>query len=1408
MGLWARLYHPTPRPAGFGAGKTLPEPTTSWLQMLTLGWVTPLLIVGFTRPLQKDDLWEIDDGKKITHIADGVRERYDARAAKAPSAPATSSVPSEASRDVDIEKQPEPAPPAPAPTEQAAEAAQKQNKAALISALHAAFWRWIWLSGGLKLIADALTVTSPLVTNALLKFLGEAFLHAKAPEVRKRCAETSFLTTPQLLPNAPSAGKGFGLAIGLAAMQLVAAICENHYQQRIMGVGMLMRSTLISLIFRKSLRLSGKARLDHSKGQITTMMSEDAPRFETAVFTLHHLWIAPIQLLVGIALLINLLRVSALVGLGVVVISFPIQAVLLVVMFSAIQRNIRTTDERVRLLQEVLVGIRSVKMYAWETYFAHRIGSLRDKELTMIRRFSLVLSWLIAVTSMTPIAAATLSFITYSLLKHTLDPATVFSALQLFNIIRLPLLLLPIASSSLTQALVSLDRVAKFLSAEEAPAPFPIDASESSPAVAIDRADFQWEADPEEAAARERKRKEEEGKQKSMSEVMAERKAAAEKKARQKQRERRARKGLPPLPELEDAPEEKEEKTGLEKEPFKLRDITMRVPKGAFVALVGRVGSGKSSLLQALAGEMRKTAGDVVLGGTLAYAQQAPWIVNATLRDNIIFGEPVDEARYQKVLRACSLLPDLETLARGDRTEIGEKGINLSGGQKARVCLARAAYARSDILLLDDPLSAVDAHVGHALVDECFEGAMKGRTRVLVTHQLHVLPRVDRIFVMDHGRIAEEGTYQELLALGGEFARLIDEFGTEKQERRAHTRRKTVVEDDVTDGAPDEALMQEEDRVLGQVQFSTYKKYFRAAGGVAWMPWLLACLTLGQVLQVADNLFLGFWTGQTIRGFGNAEYIAIYASLGAGEAIVAFITAFSFALAAIRASRVLFAAALSHVMRSPVSFFDTTPMGRVVSRLTKDVNTLDQGLSFIFYSLFVGIFSVFGTIGLVFYTFPYLGILFAPLGLAYTAFFLFYRRNSVEVKRLDSLLRSALYSSYIEALAGIAAVRATRQEDRFIQRTETAIDQQNRAAYMNISIARWLNLRLNVFSSALILGIGLFAVGERETINPAKVGVVLTYSLSVMAMLADLVSQFATMEQNLNAVERMIHFGELPTEGATGGKDAPPSDWPAEGNVRFKGVTLAYRDGLPDVLREVSFEIHGGEKIGVCGRTGAGKSSLVQVLLRMFEAKSGTIEIDGVDIRTLDLEQLRARLSVIPQDSLFLGTLRDTIDPMQTRTDAELLEILQQAHLLPGPGQSDPAAEAKFTLDASVGHDGVSLSAGEKQQLALCRVLITRSNIIILDEATSSVDVETDAKLQQTIKTQLADSTLLCIAHRLNTIVGYDRILVMDQGRVAEFDSPLNLYDNPYSIFHSLCEQASIGRDDIIRLRADFAGTT
>ncbi|RDX46560.1 multidrug resistance-associated ABC transporter [Lentinus brumalis] len=1385
-------FRRTPAPPAYGKGQVVPETRASPLSRLLFSWLDPLLSVGFSRPLQADDFWSLPDSRLTGRMTERVEEEF-YKQCSPEERPAilldTGQASSVDNRSGDVTRHSSQSSQKDGPEEETAEAkgaaaATPKSEPSLLKALHGVFWRQFWTAGVLKLVADTLNTTTPLVNQLLLSWLTASYVYSRASD-----EERSVIPKPQGI------GYGIGLAFAIFAMQGHVVAMTN---------GLCIRSSIIGAIFRKALRLSGRARIKHDSGQIATMIAADSARLDLNSVTIHNVWIAPIQIAIGIGLLIRNLGVSALVGLAVLVLAFPIQGILASVMFKQRVKGVSLTDQRARKTSEVLTGIRLIKYYAWEQFYMHQVGMLREREVATMRPMAAAQATLIGFVSVVPIVGTVLSIITYALTGHSLDVAIIFSSVQFFDIIRMPLALFPIVLAQVMDALVGVRRVSTFLRAEELAAPYKIDPA-SEVALDVD-GDFTWEE------VRKANGSAESPDANAKTDVVG-----------QGKDEGKGKDAEPTLPTTA-SPEEKVNEKVQEDKPFELRNLNMRVPKGAFVAIVGRVGSGKSSVLQALIGEMRKTRGNCVFSSTAAYVPQTPWIMNATLRQNIIFGQDEDEERFRQIIKACCLEPDLEMLPNRVATEIGEKGINLSGGQKARVSLARAAYSGADIVLMDDPLSAVDSYVGKKLLDGCLlHGPLADKTRVLVTHALHVLDKADYIYVMDEGAIVEQGTYAELMQRGQMFARLIEEYGSQDKQEELNTEAGDLQnidsKHDVSEAVVPEAaqnlevakdLMQEEERLTGSVTWSTYAKYFRFAGGVVGFVTLVSCVVLSQSSQVANTLFLGFWTSSTIPGFSQGEYMGTYAALGVGSGIFLFLLSLTVSLLSLKASLRMFEAAFNAVVRSPVSFFDTTPLGRIISRLSKDQDTLDAEMSIIATNVILltaHCSSVLGTAGLVFYTFPYLGIIFVPMIILYYFASLYYRRSSVEIKRVDSLLRSNLFASYSETLTGLSTVRAYRSQRRFVSKSEEGLDQENRAYYMTVAIQAWLGVRLDILGNLLILGIGLFAAGFRRSVDPSKIGVVMTYALSITQQFTTLVTTYAHNEQNFNAVERILHYTELPSEGAATTPNDPPPSWPESGAIEFKDVEMAYRPGLPPVLKGVSFQVKPGEKVGIVGRTGAGKSSLLQALFRIVNVQKGAIEIDGRNIADIGLDVLRGRLALVPQDSvLFQGTLRDNIDPQRTRTDAEIIDALRRAGLLPKDGPVDPTVEAKFSLDSSVGDEGSNYSAGEKQLLALCRALVRNSRIIVLDEATSNVDVETDSKVQRTIQTEFASSTLLCIAHRLNTIVYYDRILVMDAGKVAEFDTPLNLFDKEDSIFRSLCNEAKLSRNDIIKIRATVQG--
>ncbi|KAG8979667.1 hypothetical protein FRB94_011257 [Tulasnella sp. JGI-2019a] len=1422
-----------------------PDVSANMFSRTLFSWVFPLLKVGYSRPLQKEDLYALDEPRlsKTTttqlekyfyeRVPPSRRPRYLRPANYVEPLPEpTNPTEKEHSKTLDDDDDdvkrlshigssgnssheegtlPIPATAASKPEKTAAEkkAEEKYKKKypgnaeggkvlvdgkvydqSLVWALSNTFFWQFWSSAGFMIVSSLLQTFSPLVTKKLLRYLTDAYVYHNVT-AEERAA----------LPHIKGPGYGIGLAFALFVMQEVASLCQNQYMMRGMATGYLMRSALTGAISRKALRLSGAARVKHGNGHLITLVSSDCSFMDWAAFLVHMTWIQPMIIVIGMILLCTTLGYSALVGVAVLILNTPVQTLFVRGMFSRRQSQLKIVDQRVRLLQEVLNGIRVIKLYAFETFFKDRIAGYRKQEMRILRTISLLRAAMSASMGFMPILAAILSFITYSLSGHTLDAATIFSALQLFNVIRQPLIMLPMAFTISSDAYVAVKRIGTTLLAEELSDDMVIDPEAPSAIRAF--GDFAWETSGPVEGVMGKGGQGRGGRDYAAHKAKKKAEALAKKEAKE-----RKKKGLPP----KSAEEMGKEKEKDDKAPFELRDIDVDIQRGSLTCIVGTVGSGKSSLLQALIGEMRKIRGEVVFGGTTAYVPQQPWVQNATVRDNILFGRTEDNDRFDQIVSSCALQPDIDILPNGLETEIGEKGINLSGGQKARVCLARAVYFDAEIILLDDPLSAVDAHVSQHLIDECIiNGPLRDKTRFLVTHNLDILPRADHIIVMSGGRIVEQGHYNDLIKNGDAFSHLVEEYGTsakkeddsedeEEEKAKPEKEKKSSAR-----GAAGAAMMQEEEREVGAVSWGVYTHYARSMGSVIWAPLLIFLMGMAQVATVGNNIFLGFWSDQGINAFhSQGPYMAVYAAFGLAAGIFTFFGTFILYLQARTASYNLFNEALGGVMRSKVSWFDTTPLGRITSRMSKDITTLDNQLPMQWNQLLTNGFSVLGAIGLVIYTYNYLGIMFVPLGILYYGFATFYRASSREVKRLDSLLRSYIYTNFGEMLSGLASVRAYQQQEQFIAKTEHSIDVENRAYVLTVVLQRWLGIRLDFLGNCLVLGIALFGVGFRETVQPSKLGVVLTYSLSVTSVFSQLVSIFATVEQDMNTAERISHYAHLPSEGAVVTENDPPSSWPERGCIEFKDVRLRYREGLPEVLKGVSFSTRPGEKIGVVGRTGAGKSSLLQALFRIVEVSGGQITIDGRDLSTMGLDVLRKSIAVIPQEALlYAGTVRQNLDPIGDKSDADLNDALRRAGLI-APGNATPEQTerfAKFQLDATVADEGSNFSGGERQLLALCRALVKNSRVIILDEATSSVDVETDASVQRAIQTEFASQSLLCIAHRLATIAFYDRVLVMDAGQVVEFDEPLVLFDRPDGIFRSMCDKAGLARDDIVKIR-------
>ncbi|KAF9308781.1 hypothetical protein BG003_010617 [Podila horticola] len=1186
--------------------------------------------------------------------------------------------------------------------------------------------------------------------------------------------------------NPPAVWHGYGLAFGMAALAIFQNLLYQRWNLGSVAMGVYIRASLIDVVFRKATALSSKAHLIYPDGAIVNLMSTDASRIDTAMLSAPLVVSVPIYTLVIVGLLIHLMGPSALLGAAILVLVNPVQGWAMSRLAPIRKQASQFTDGRIRLTSEILQGIKVIKFFSWEKNFLDKLSEIRKHELYNVAKLLYIRGAVAATSASLPVLASALSFILYSSLGNELKSEIIFPALAYFTVLRTPLMVLPSAYTLTVDAYVAMKRIEAFMLSEEASSIPPPDPAHEF-ALSMKNASFKWDQIYSSST--------------SSSETL--------------------------VPSAPDSPGETEEGAKDQNLPY-LSNLNLQIPRGSLVAVVGPVGSGKSSLLQAMVGNMTQTQGAVVRGANISYASQTAWIQNATIRDNILFDTAMDEERYWRVVRACCLEADLRMFPNGDMTEIGERGVNLSGGQKARLSLARSVYFDAGIVIMDDPLSAVDAHVGKRLWEDCVLDVLQGRTRIIATHQLHVLPDVDYVICMKNGRIAEEGAYHELMAKNGDFCALMAQYGgVEKskgeevdditeEKNRAHLHQKkadstgemreiydqepSVKEDETEEGEAPEAplkLMTEEERESGAVKGNVYSGYLKASG---WYCWALvfSLFLLQQVANVMGNQWISWWSQDQFK-LTTQQYIGIYAGWALAQLVLVFSAALMLSFTIVKTANTMHDSAFKKVLYSPLSFFDTTPTGRIINRFSRDVDTLDNVLWSTLYEFTITVVTLMGTMVLIIVVFPWLTLAIVPILGLYYALSIYYRTTSREIKRLDSNMRSHLYAYFAECLTGLGTLKAYNVVGTAVRKNEYRIDLNNRPYYLFQLGARWVSMRVNFLGAMMSFCTVVVIVATRHSINPASAGLVLSYLARISGDLNWGVQRLSTLENNMNSAERLVHYAynleeERPPERPD---TAPAPSWPHAGQISFQNVSLRYRPELPRVLQDVSFEIEPGHKVGVVGRTGAGKSSLIQALFLLSELDGGRIVIDGIETGTLGTASLRPQIAIIPQDPvLFQGTFRYNLDPLARHTDQELWQALETADLKSYVQAQDGG------LDALVAAQGENLSVGQRQLVCLSRALLAKSKVVVLDEATASVDMATDALIQRAIRSDFARSTVVTVAHRINTIIDYDRVLVMHRGQVAEYDTPLNLLKNPESMFSSMVAETGVQNAQHLRTLA------
>ncbi|KAL7746446.1 Transporter of the ATP-binding cassette (ABC) [Sorochytrium milnesiophthora] len=1149
---------------------------------------------------------------------------------------------------------------------------------------------------------------------------------------------------------------------------------------------------------------SGKSKLD-----VNVIISTDVSRILSFLVNLDDV-ITSIVIVVGCVYgLFQVIGAAALAGVSLLLIAVPLNGRIGSTLERAEERVMNAKDTRVAKTNEFLQGIRAIKFFAWENKVHERIMELRNTEVKRRLQYKVYDYATSAFTRCVPLLVLFVSFATYTkVMGQSLDFAKVFTSVALFSMLRMPLWELGHFLPDFYETRVSMRRIVEYLAQQDvhryqidkqaylsgAVLTLPGVEANNVSDIAFVNASFDWERETTETP-------------------------------------------VATATDDEKVPLLQNDHVSTPVPRFQLRDLTIRFPEGKLTLVVGPTGHGKSSLLHALLGEMKPLAGHVFLPKTdrtmlsqdglyrgVAYVPQQAWLLNATIRNNILFGDDYEQNRYQRVLRDCALVRDMQILEGGDNTEIGEKGINLSGGQKQRISLARACYNRAQNILMDDVLSAVDAPTAAHIFKHCIAGPnaqLAGRTRVLVTHNISLTaPRADWIVFMKDGRAVAQGptardVRDQVAALGLEEVSLFDGVASVDNDDAVVGEEEPVKL--IDDGSHDvkladkkgTQLVQDEDKAVGSVSWRIYYAYIKAIGGWLWAISFLLGILATECLNVLDTWWLKHWTdaysGPSISPEPSAlvdvnYYLGILALIGGACALVDLAVNLMEAYIGIRGAVNLHNRMLSRVLAAPIAFFDKTPVGRLTNRFSSDIGSVDEDVIGELGFFMWAILSSATSIGAVLVIAPWFSLMFIPIVLAFYFVAVFYISSSRELKRIESTTRSPIFSIFGETAAGTSVIRAFDASAQFAAALCDKVDTYHRPHHLLWATNRWLTVRTGLLANFAVLGCGLIICFGRRSIGPGLAGLALNYCILFTETCVWVIRAHAMTEMEMNAVERVVEYLEIEQEApAVIPGQRPPASWPAEGAISVRNLVVKYTPVLPPVLKDVSFDVRGGEKIGVVGRTGAGKSTLAIAFFRIMEASQGTITVDGVDIAHIGLEDLRSRLTIIPQDPvLFEGTIRSNLDVFDEHDDMALWTALRRVHLnqeetvqassSDDTGSSD--ATPNISLDSPVCEGGANLSVGQRQLLTLARALLRRSKVIVMDESTANVSHDLDAKIQETIRSEFTSSTILCIAHRLRTVIDFDRILVLDHGEVREFDSPRNLLKNEEGIFYNMCAES------------------
>ncbi|XP_076893063.1 putative ABC transporter C family member 15 [Bidens hawaiensis] len=1155
--------------------------------------------------------------------------------------------------------------------------------------------------------------------NTLASYMGPILITQFVNYLSEDSTESSYKT-------------GLILSFIFFVAKTVESLSQRQWYFGAQRIGIRIRAALMVLIYKKSLSIKYGAT---SNGKIINLINVDVEKISEFFWHIHGIWLLPVQVLLALIILYTNLgffpSLAALVSTVLVIISNTPLA--------NMQKDFQTKvmeskDSRIKATSEILKSMRVLKLHSWECNFKKKLVDLREKERNWLKKYLYTCSAIAFLFWTSPTLVSVSTFSVCIFLKTPLTPGVVLSTLATFRILQDPIYNLPELVSMVAQTKVSLDRVKDFVSDQDSKQ---LGESQmlngSNAAIEIEPGEYSWDTN-----------------------------------------------------DLD------------QRRPTIKICEKMKIPKGYKVAICGPVGAGKSSLLCSILGEIpRVSGGRVKVFGSKAFVPQSAWIQTGTIMDNILFGREMNESFYDEVVEGCGLDRDFETLVDGDKSVVGERGLNLSGGQKQRIQLARALYSDQDVHFLDDPFSAVDAHTGSHMFKKCLLNLLDKKTVVYVTHQLEFLSASDLILVIKDGGIVQSGKYNELIAdPTNEFARQIAAHSKSLNQVNPSHQPKTLSksshgshimtehEPSRSKGGSSEAMPQEESQ-SGRVKYSVYNAFITSAYKGALVPVIVICHTFFLLLQMGSSYWMS-WATEDPGRVSSKRLVGVFVILSGGSSVFILGRAVLLSMIAIETGQNMFLKMLSSVFRAPVSFFDSTPSSRILNRCSTDQSTVDVDIPYRLAGLVFAILQLLSIILLmshVAWPIFVLCIIIIAISVWYQAYYITTAR---ELARMIGIQKSPIQHHFSESISGASTIRCFNQEIRFLSKCFRVIDDYSRVTFHNTATMEWLCVRINfLFNLVFFILLVILVHLPRASIDPSLAGLAVTYGLSLNVLQAWVIWNLCNVENKMISVERILQFSNIPSEAPKVIENCQPDpNWPTNGQIELKDLHVQYHPALPTVLRGITCTFPGQKKIGVVGRTGCGKSTLIQALFRVVEPTMGQILIDGLDISKIGLHDLRSKLGIIPQDpTLFQGTMRSNLDPLEQHSDHDIWEVLNKCRL------ADIVRQDKRLLDTPVAEDGENWSVGQRQLVCLARALLQKRKILVLDEATASIDTETDNVMQKTIREETSRCTVITIAHRIPTIVDSDLVLVLDQGKVAEYDSPMRLQQDGSSAFSKLVNE-------------------